>query len=176
MKLISPVDEFLIDRTERVCHSFQRFSGKTNFWLYGKCSMTVSYCLLISLMAHFAHADHRGWLSLIGPRFDGSTMDWFFVPFLIFLNFVGATLRWKYLESEAFQRLARGLANPEKIDRMFRSWRMIGLFLLCLDPNLFVGAAVASLVLTACDPLPPCSGRIRELLTFRRLVPRKVEA
>lgn len=164
------MDGWILDKVEHGCHSFQKWTGRTNFWLYGKASLLVGYSILIGMMAYFA-GNHALWLRFCGVFWEGRWIDWVATAVIIPSNILHATWSWKRLESEALARLQRGTANPLKIDARARLWRLLWITLVVFGPSLFGVACLAESVLRACDPLPPCEGKIKELLRVRIRVP-----
>lgn len=170
MKTAERIDGWILGKIERGCHSFQKWTGRTNFWLCGKASLLVGYTILIGMMAHFA-GNHAPWLRFCGVPWQGRWFDWLSTAVIVPGNIIGATWSWKRLESEGLARLRTGTANPLKIDSGARLWRLMWLALVCVGPTLFGVACLAETMLRACDPLPPCEGKIKELLRIRVRTP-----
>jgi hypothetical protein len=101
-------------------------------------------------------------------------------------------------ENNAYRRVAKGLRNPRRVRDVLLRTSFLTLSIVLLYPVLFVythpgltayvtlqlGVVILSyllivlttvlLYLLACDPLPPCAGRVREWL--QRLVPSRQTA
>jgi hypothetical protein len=83
-------------------------------------------------------------------------------------------------ERSAYQRVAKGFKNPRRIRDILLRIPFLTLSILLLYPTLFVYTTLHEyiallsyslvllttiiLYLLACDPLPPCAGKVREWL------------
>lgn len=171
---IFSVDEWLIERYEHVAHRAQMFTGKTNFWMAGACYLACGLICALSVVL-FVYGVQPAWAMRLGIYASaGSHRVW--------IDFAVASLwarrglfGWKREESRAFARLADGVSNPRRIhapDKILRlffvcfygSIFVVGLF---VEPRFYTFGVlfVSALYLEACDPLPPCAGKIREWLS-----------
>lgn len=159
------MDLFLLNRLEKFAHRFQKLTGKTNFFLAVVCIYIGLGILLLSIF----------WIK--------EQADMIFTTVLnIGLAFIWGTnhiVNWKNFENAAYQRLKNGLANPLKNNLMYRCFRMIvtcfGMFVfVCFysaptHPDMHVSSPYMfflslALWLESCDPLPPCRGKIGEII------------
>lgn len=163
------LDEWLIHKAEQFCHWVQRETGKTNYFLAG----VVDICLVGVIFAIVAGATVWN-RPPADPYFLSQLIvrhPWF-TGFLCLLFLCAGFWGWKYGESEAFKRLARGVANPEKIRRRDKIWRLLTLtivtsYLPILGPSHDLSIFLLLLawqLLIACDPLPPCRGKLWDRL------------
>lgn len=153
MRLTYPID-WLQDKVERACHWFQKMTGLTNYWIYGKVAIVVAFCIMGEFMLRAAGMKPI-WVT---SKSLGSDHVWKAVGFLIiFLYLYEAWRGWQIAEDRAFRRLEQGLVNPKKMNRWWRFFSLCfcwcSLYLLCVTLIYY---------LEACDPLPPCQGKIRE--------------
>lgn len=171
------IDSAVLDVTEWLCRKFQVLTGRTNIW--------VAFQLTnLSIVLYFVAA---GLYLVTGPRlitrialaiFCGGLL--YLLPRTIFRESV------ELYEKAAYQRVARGLRNPRRVrDSQLRILLLV-LSLLLPAPIAFVYAQARAVVpltyslivlttivlyLLACDPLPPCTGKVGEWL--RGLAPAR---
>jgi hypothetical protein len=172
--VIGRIDDFLLTKLERACHSFQRWTGLTNYWLYGKASLVICYCILASVFAYFANSN-APWLRWVMSSWTHSWFDIIFATICIPSSFVQGAWEWKQLESKAIARLNRCASNPDKISSYRRFWRLSWLMLcmpLLLYPHIFGLSCCACEWLRACDPLPPCESKLKQW--WRQLKPAQL--
>ena len=165
------IDSGLLSLTEWACHTFQRLTGKTNVWL------AVQFTNL-SIIAYFVWATAYFWSAgtvarIVVGLFCGGllyvlTQTLFKVPIEVY-------------ENDAYRRVAKGLRNPRRLRDAPLRISFLTLTIVLLGPMLFVYiyldirigllsyflAVLTTVVLylLACDPLPPCAGKVREWLT-----------
>ena len=172
------VDSALLDFTERLCRRFQAWTGRTNVWL--AFQLTV-----LSIVVYFIWVAVLYWLSVqLAVRiFVALFCGGVFVVLTrtIFNTSIEAS------ETEAYRRLARGLRNPRRIRDAQLRIAFLTLSILLSYPLWlayitlhvrFVLLTDALIILTtvllyvlACDPLPPCAGRVKDWL--RGLAPAR---
>jgi hypothetical protein len=169
--IIRAADNYLISKLEKVTHWVQRWTGKTNYWLSSRLIFILIYMLVAEVMFYFVRGKAPIWLGF----HNFGKFDLYYSFVLVPVLLIDAAWGWKVKEQLAYDRLSRGLANPSKIRTFDASARL--LFLL-----LYIGATVARfydlylftvtllIFLNACDPLPPCQGKIKEWLISRKLV------
>jgi hypothetical protein len=165
-----PIDAPILDLAERFCHLFQRLTGRTNVWLAIQLTNLSIIVYFVAAAAYFALSDVviravlvvfcSGLLYLL-------TQTIFKVPVELY-------------ENSAYQRVAKGLRNPRRIrDAMLRVL-FLSLAVLLAFPTAFVYVnlhlsvvlltysliilTTVVLYLLACDPLPPCTGKVMEWL------------
>jgi len=170
------IDSAVLNLTERLCRWFQVWTGRTNVWLAFQLTN-------LSIVVYFIWVAGLYWLSgdlvlrIFVALFCGGV---FFV-----LTRTIFSLSIEVAEGEAYRRAVKGLRNPRRIrDAQLRIafltlllvlsyplwWAYLALRLrfIVLTEALIVLTTVVLYVL-ACDPLPPCPGKVREW--FRGVVP-----
>ena len=171
------VDSVILNLTERSCQAFQRLTGRTNVWLAFQLTN-------LSIIVYFAWAGVYVWqsgdvvLRIVVAVFCSGVL--YALTQTIFKDSI------EIHESHAYRRVARGFRNPRRL----RDWLlrlsfltlslMLGYPVALVYVNLRVHLVVVTyaliilttivLYLLACDPLPPCRGRIREWLEGRQPV------
>jgi hypothetical protein len=165
-------DEFVLLKVEKCCHWFQRMTGKTNFYLNGLVSFIVAAILVkvyFSVSLNFAEVKEGG--LLIWAQ-EHPIIYWMYISY-----YLGDAFLWHIWERLAYDRLGKGLANPYK--KVWRTMRLVSIFLVFgtlpffpefLSPydEAYIILSVAYLYLSSCDPLPPCSGKIKDWLSQRK--------
>src|ERR1700682_5595415 len=172
------VDSAVLTLTERMCHRFQTWTGRTNVWLafqLTNLSIVVYFIWVAGLYWLSADLALRVFVALFcGGVFWVLTRTIFKMPIEV-------------SEAEAYRRLAKGLRNPRRIrDAPLRiafltlsivlsyplwfAYITLHLQFVLLTAALIVLTTVVLYVL-ACDPLPPCAGNVREWL--RGMVPAR---
>ena len=150
--MLEKMDQFLLNRIEKFCHRFQRLTGKTNLFL---SLPVISAFVTIIFLKDFG--DHKmSFLSLI-----------------VALGGITEMMMYHFKEKEksAYDRISRGLFNPRKIEPFFIFLRKFSIIFFCLYFLLAEWLAVCGIFclclffyLDSCDPLPPCRGKIREMI------------
>jgi hypothetical protein len=167
---MTAVDLALVELTERLCRRFQWLTGKTNLWLAVQLTN-------VSVVFYFFWATVYFWDALLGVRvavaiFCGGVF--YVLTQTVFNESIGVA------EADAYRRVAKGLRNPRRIrDAQLRiSFLTLSVLLfyvlIFVYMNFRVPMALLSyplVVLTtvllyvlACDPLPPCTGKVKEWL------------
>lgn len=179
------VDSALLDLTERLCRRFQVLTGRTNVWLAFQLTNFSIVVFFVWAGMHFRIAGRPFRIAL--AAFCGGllyllTQTLFKVPVETY-------------ENNEYRRVSRGLRNPRRVRDAQLRIAFLTFSLMFFFPVLFVyrypevlavlnlgvssfivahGLTVLTTVmlyLLACDPLPPCSGKVREWL--RSLVPAR---
>lgn len=157
--------------TEKSCHWFQRMTGLTNYWVLGKECIVVSFTVIGEYMIRGVGMKPNWFTSAGFGAFSGLK----FLGYVVIIQYlcVGAYY-WKIKEEKAYERLELGLANVSK-KTGFKLWRLWLLLMCWMD--LYLLSICIYTFLDACDPLPPCKGKVREFWENRnkKLVPIKVE-
>jgi len=183
------VDSALLDLTEWLCRRFQVLTGRTNVWLAFQLTNFSIVVFFVWAGMHFRIGGLPFRIALAascGGLLYLLTQTLFKVPVETY-------------ENSEYRRVSRGFRNPRRVrDAMLRI-AFLTLSLMLFFPVLFVyrypqvlavlnlGASsfvvahgltvltTVMLYLLACDPLPPCHGKVRVWL--RSLVlPRRVPA
>jgi hypothetical protein len=172
------IDSVVLNLTERACRLIQRLTGRTNVWLAVQLTN-------LSIIVYFV------WAGLYSLNVDVilRTVAALFCGALVYVltQTIFRTPIETY-ELAAYQRVARGLRNPRRIRDALLRTSFLTLCLVLAYPVLFVYGNMSALpvrlkpdtanlvvlsylliVLTtlvlyllACDPLPPCAGKVRE--------------
>lgn len=162
-------DQRLIDRCEKLSHKQQRFTGKTHyFWLRG---IAFAQCALCMMLLFYMKQDLENSAITLMLGF------WALVYFIYGAWVFGA------MEVGALLRVERRLPNPIRRGAFYVASRLcVGyldtIVLMCalsisilLDRSGLFSLAiftlwwlftVLSMVLLACDPLPPTKGKVKE--------------
>jgi hypothetical protein len=164
------IDAAVLDLTERCCRRFQLLTGRTNAWLAVQLTN-------LSIVVYFVWAFLFSWRD--------ATVRTAVALFCSALLYVLTQTLFKVpieaYEANAYRRVAKGLRNPRRLrDALLRISFLTLTVVLCY-PMLFVYInlrltvvllsyslivlTTAVLYLLACDPLPPCPGRVRQWLS-----------
>lgn len=181
--LMGYLDSAVLDLTERICRRFQVWSGRTNVWLAFQLTN-------LSIVVYFTWVSVLYWLTglfafrIFVALFCGGV--------LLVLTRTLFKVSIEASETQAYRRVAKGLRNPRRIrDAQLRiafltlsillayplwfAYVSLGLRFMALTEALVV-LTTAVLYLLACDPLPPCEGRVREWIRGLAPQPRRQEA
>ena len=161
------IDGIILNLIERACRRFQRLTGKTNLWLAAQLTN-------LSIIVYVVWAVLYSWKAPVAWRVAVAA---FCGGLLYVLTQTILKVPIEAYETEAYRRLTQGLRNPRRLrDALLR---ISFLTLARYDPILYIylelriGVVVVLsyslivlttiiLYLLACDPLPPCPGRLRE--------------
>jgi hypothetical protein len=173
------VDTAILDAVEFCCRKFQVLTGRTNVWLALQLTN-------LSIVVYFVWAVLYSWSSDAVQR---TVFALFCAGLLYLLAQTVFRVPIETYEAAAYKRVSKGLRNPRRIRDAILRISFLTMSLVLAYPVLFVfvtlrlhvallGYALvvmttAVLYLLACDPLPPCAGRVTEWLRGRRSVPRK---
>ena len=163
------VDSAVLDFTERMCRQFQVWTGRTNVWLAFQLTNLSIVCYFIwAAGLYLLSVDVV--LRVFVALFCGGVF--FALTRTIFKMSIDAS------ETEAYRRVAKGLRNPRRVrDAQLRTAFLtlsivlsVPLWFAYLTLHLrFVLLTEALIILTtvvlyvlACDPLPPCAGKVNE--------------
>jgi len=172
------IDSLILNATEWSCQKFQVLTGRTNVWL----AMQLTN---VSIIVYFV------WAALYFWNTD-STVRTFVGVFCGGLLYALTQTVFKVsiedYENSAYRRVAKGLRNPRRLrDAPLRmsflmlavvAWLMLGFLLsypvlfvyvklrvhLLVLSYLLIMLTLLLLYLLACDPLPPCAGKVTEWL------------
>src|SRR5262245_2288980 len=180
---MSYVDSVILDLTELSCHRFQMLTGRTNVWLAGQLTN-------LSIIVYFVWAAMYFWNTDVTTR---TLVALFCGGVLYALTQTIFKVPIETSEAHAYRRVAKGLRNPRRIRDAVLRIPFLTLSILFMSPVLFVYfnarllapfhfhpqlvvLSYSLIVLTtvvlyvlACDPLPPCTGKVTEWL--RGLMP-----
>ena len=168
---MTSIDSAILDMTEWACRKFQVLTGRTNVWLAVQLTN-------LSIVVYFIWA--AAYFSLTG--FAARVFIVLFCAVVLYaLTQTVFKVPVELSEKAAYLRVQKGLRNPRRLrDAPLRiAFLTLSLFLcypmLFIYFNLRIAMALLSyslVVLTtvvlyvlACDPLPPCAGKVREWLS-----------
>jgi hypothetical protein len=162
------IDSVILNLTERLCRRFQLLTGRTNVWL--ALQLTNLSIIVYFVLAGVYSWNAEAWLRLL---------VWLFCSGLLYV--LGQTIfkvPIEAYENEAYRRVAKGFRNPRRVRDALLRISFLTLSLVLGYPVLFVYVhlrlhvvllsyclivlTTVVLYLLACDPLPPCAGKIRE--------------
>ena len=161
------LDSAILNLTERFCRRFQQLTGRTNVWLAIQLTN-------LSIIVYFVWAAVYSWSSELAPR----ALVWLFCTGLLcILTQTVFRVPIEAYENDAYRRVSKGLRNPRRVrDALLRLSFLTLSFALCypiffvyvnrhepvvlLSYSLIVLTTIV-LYLLACDPLPPCAGKLR---------------
>jgi hypothetical protein len=175
---VTYVDAALLDATEWLCRKFQVLTGRTNVWLAVQLTNLSVIVYFVWAGMYFLRSDpgiRVGLTIFCGGLLYLLTQTLFKVPI-------------ESSEENAYRRVAKGLRNPRRVRDVLLRIPFLTLSILLFYPifliytHFQVHIAVLSyslivlttviLYLLACDPLPPCAGKLREWL--RGAVPARL--
>ena len=170
------IDAAILDLTEWICRRFQVLTGRTNVWLAVQLTNVSIIVYFVWVGVYFRSSD-------VGPRV---ALGVFCSGLLYVLTQTVFKVPIEAYENNAYRRVARGLRNPRRIRDAPLRISFLTLSLVMFYPVLFVAInlrvqvvllsyclillTTAVLYLLACDPLPPCVGKLKQWL--QGLVPR----
>lgn len=172
------VDAAVLNVIERWCQRFQRLTGRTNVWLAVQLTnLSIVMYFLWAASVYFESADLtvRVFMTLF------CTGVFLVLTRTLFKESVEAA------ESDAYRRVAKGLRNPRRLrDAQLRiSFLTLSVLLgvvavsvlsappplrmyinphrpIVLLTSTLIGLTTMLLYVIACDPLPPCVGKVTE--------------
>jgi hypothetical protein len=172
------VDSALLDFTEQMCRRFQTWTGRTNVWLaFQLTNLSIVVYFIWAAGLYFVSGDLA--LRIFVALFCGGVF--FVLTRTIFKVSIDAS------EFAAYRRVAKGLRNPRRVrDAQLRiafltlsvvlfyplwfAYITLHLRFVLLTEALIILTTVVLYVL-ACDPLPPCAGKVKEW--FRGVAPAR---
>jgi hypothetical protein len=172
------IDSALLDFTEQMCRRFQTWTGRTNVWLaFQLTNLSIVVYFIWAAGLYFVSGDLT--LRIFVALFCGGVF--FVLTRTIFRVSIDAS------EFAAYRRVAKGLRNPRRVrDAQLRiafltlsvvlfyplwfAYITLHLRFVLLTEALIILTTVVLYVL-ACDPLPPCAGKVKEW--FRGVAPAR---
>ena len=174
------VDSAVLNLTEWFCHKFQLWTGRTNLWLAVQLTN-------LSIVVYFVWAGIYFWK---GGAVSRVAVGLFCGGLLYVLTQTIFKVPVEAYEASAYRRVAQGFRNPRRVRDALLRIPFLTLSFVLLYPivlvyvNLRLPLALLSyclivlttvvLYLLACDPLPPCTGKVR--LWLRGATPSRVES
>jgi hypothetical protein len=184
--MMAYIDAAILNATEGLCRRLQLLTGRTNVWL------ALQFTNL-SIIVYFVWAVVYFWRSDLPMRIF---LALFCSGLLYGLSRTILKEPIEAYERSGYQRVAKGLRNPRRVRDVLLRIPFLTLSIALLYPALFVYINLNEhivllsyslvvlttivLYLLACDPLPPCTGKVREWLSNAgpvlagrsRLIPR----
>jgi hypothetical protein len=172
------IDSAILDLTERFCRRFQVLTGRTNAWLAVQLTN-------LSIIVYFVWAGLYAWSSAGAPRM---LIAIFCGGLLYVLSQTLFKVPIEAYEIDAYRRVAKGFRNPRRVRDALLRISFLTLSIVLAYPILFVYLTLHLVVvllsyslivlttvvlyLLACDPLPPCAGKVKDWLkAFQRFLP-----
>jgi hypothetical protein len=181
------VDAAILDLTEWCCRRFQMLTGRTNVWLAIQLTNLSIIIYFVWAGVYFLDSEIEARIGITvfcGALLYALTQTVFKVPIETY-------------ETNAYTRVAKGLRNPRRVRDALLRISFLTLAVLLFGPVVFVymhrrelPEALANLMqvatlsyslvvfttvvlyLLACDPLPPCTGKLR--IWIRGATPARV--
>ena len=171
------IDSGILKLTEWFCHKFQVQTGRTNVWLAVQLTNLSIIVYFVWAVVYFRDVP-------LGPRvvvglFCGGVL--YVLTQTVFKVSIEAS------ENNAYRRVAKGLRNPRRVRDAQLRISFLTLSIVFSYPTLFVYVylrfhiallSYSLIVLTtvllyvlACDPLPPCEGKLR--IRIRGMAPSR---
>jgi len=164
------IDEALLNVAEWFCRQFQMRTGRTNVWLAFQFTN-------LSIIVYFVWAAMYFWRTDLGTRLF---VGLFCSGVLCALTQTIFKVPVEEYEAHAYRRAAKGFRNPRRVRDAQLRLSFLTLSVLLPPPTVFVYVTRHSsvvllsyllivlttvlLYLLACDPLPPCPGKVKEWL------------
>ena len=168
------IDSAVLNLTEWLCRRFQLITGKTNLWLAVQLTN-------LSIVVYFVWAGVYFWRGDLVPRI---VLGLFCGGLLYALTQTLFKVPIETYETSAYRRVEQGFRNPRRVRDALLRIPFLTLSIVLFYPvrlvyvNLRLHVALLSyclivlttvvLYLLACDPLPPCPGKVREWLRGAR--------
>jgi hypothetical protein len=179
---MSYIDSVILNLTERLCRRFQLLTGRTNMWLAVQLTN-------LSIIVYFVWAALYFWNSDVASR---ALVALFCGGVLFALTQTIFKVPIEVYESDAYRRVSKGFRNPRRVRDALLRISFLTLSLVLWSPTLFVYfnlrlrivlltyslilLTTIVLYLLACDPLPPCAGKVKEWLRFPRFTAIRTDA
>ena len=162
------VDSAILNLTEWLCRRFQVLTGRTNVWLAVQLTN-------LSIIVYFVWAGAFFWSNDAATRI---ALGLFCSGLLYVLTQTVFKVPIEAYENAAYRRVAKGLRNSRRVRDARLRISFLTLSLVLFYPALFVSVnlrlrmtlltytlivlTTVVLYLLACDPLPPCAGKVLE--------------
>ena len=164
------IDSAILNLTEWLCRRFQLLTGRTNVWLAVQLTN-------LSIIVYFVWAGVYFWSGGVAARIGVAL---FCSGLLYVLTLTVFKVPIEAYENEAYRRVAKGLRNARRIRDALLRISFLTLSFVLFYPILFayinfrvpmalltyslIVLTTIVLYLLACDPLPPCAGKLTEWL------------
>ena len=163
------IDSVILNMIERACRRFQRLTGRTNVWLAVQLTN-------LSIIVYFVWAIAAFWTA--DPDLRLAVGIFCVVVIYVLMQTLFKESIEAY-ENSAYRRVEKGLRNPRRVRDALLRVSFLTLAVLFAYPAIFgyvslhlhvllltyvlIVLTTAVLYLLACDPLPPCAGKVREV-------------
>jgi hypothetical protein len=174
------IDSLALQLTEWSCRKFQVVTGRTNVWLAVQLTN-------LSIIVYFVWAGLYSWTGGVAARIG---FGLFCGVLLYVLTQTIFRVPIEAYETDAYRRVAKGFRNPRRVRDALLRISFLTLSFVLWYPVVFVYVnlrlhvvvlgyslivlTTLVLYLLACDPLPPCAGKLRQWL--RGSAPARVPA
>jgi hypothetical protein len=164
------IDSVILNLVESLCRRFQVLTGRTNVWLAFQLTNLSIIVYFVWAGLYFLRSDRAARVAI--ALFCGALL------YVLMQTIFKVPIETH--ENSAYQRVARGLRNPRRVRDAPLRIPFLTLSVVLSFPMLFlyvrfglpVGLLSYSLIvlttvvlyLLACDPLPPCAGKVRDWL------------
>ena len=164
------IDSAVLNLTEWLCRKFQLLTGRTNVWL--AFQLTNLSIIVYFVWVGLQFLSSRGASRVLLAVFGGGL--------LYLLTQTVFKVPVETYESSAYGRVAKGLRNPRRVRDALLRIPFLTLSVLLLYPIVYlylhlrlqffiltyvlIVLTTIVLYLLACDPLPPCPGKVKEWL------------
>ena len=164
------IDSAILNLTEWLCRRFQLLTGRTNVWLAVQLTN-------LSIIVYFVWAGVYFWSRDVAARI---ALGLFCSGLLYVLTQTIFKVPIEAYENDAYRRVAKGFRNPRRVRDARLRISFLTLSFVLFYPILFVYMNLRAprafltyslivlttvvLYLLACDPLPPCAGKLTEWL------------
>jgi len=161
------IDSAILNLTEWLCRRFQLLTGRTNVWLAVQLTN-------LSIIVYFVWAGVYFWRSDATARL---ALGLFCAGLLYVLTQTVFKVPIEAYENNAYRRVEQGFRNPRRMREAHLRIPFLTLSVLLVYPVLFASIKLrlhiallsyslillttVVLYLLACDPLPPCAGKLR---------------
>jgi hypothetical protein len=178
---VTYIDTAILDVTEWCCRKFQLLTGRTNVWLALQLTN-------LSIVVYFVWAGLFFWISDAEVRI---ALGVFCTALMYALTQTIFKVSIEAYEKSAYHRVSQGFRNPRRVRDALLRISFLTLSIVLVYPifflyfNYHVNMALLTyslivlttvvLYLLACDPLPPCAGRVREWLRGSALARRRLD-
>lgn len=162
------IDSVILNMIERACRRFQRLTGRTNVWL--AIQLTDLSIIVYFVWAALAFWDRDRGLRILVGLFCAGLL--YVLVQTLFKESIEA------YETSAYERVAKGVRNPRRVRDALLRISFLTLAVLIGIPAVFMYVSLhlqvllltyslivlttGVLYLVACDPLPPCAGKVKE--------------
>jgi hypothetical protein len=175
---MASLDSVILNLTEWSCRKFQLLTGRTNVWLAAQITN-------LSIVVYFVWAGLYSWQRDLAVRIF---VGLFCVGLLYLLTQTIFKVPIEAYEASAYRRVANGFRNPRRLRDAILRISFLTLSLILWYPILFlyftlhlqvlfltyclIVLTTVLLYVLACDPLPPCAGKVREWLGAEGILAR----